>query len=102
MCVCMCVCVSVSVCVYVYVCVCMCVCMCVCVCPCVCVCVRADVNVCNTTPDGKTQKCYRHSPILVMKGSNCSLPLRGSTEQLVGAMQDGRDNHTLFSSPSRT
>ena len=41
-------------------------------------------------------------PMVVMKGSNCSLLLRGSTEQLMGAMAAGRASHTLCSSPSRT
>lgn len=40
--------------------------------------------------------------MVVMKGSNCSLLLRGSTEQLMGAMAAGRASHTLCSSPSRT
>ena len=43
-----------------------------------------------------------HSPILVTKGSNCSLPLRGSTEQLMGAMDAGRASQFLCSSPSLT
>jgi len=37
-----------------------------------------------------------------MKGSNLSLLLRGSTEQLTGAMAAGRESHTLCSSSSRT
>ena len=44
----------------------------------------------------------RNSPILFTKGLNCSLPLRGRTEQEMGATTGGRDSHERCSSPFRT